>query len=182
MAVKVADNLGDEDKKIVFIFACPGRREEKHNVVCYGATGTNLEKLLNILNNVDPKNFLSTNRYDYTIINACTTVYPNSDNPEKTEPDNAEIDEDSNLERIHEKLKGKEHVICFGASAKHAIDSVKNKFNDINIEVIESDHLSPSNLNRHYKSGEEKPSDRNLDRIIQASEKIIKAFDDRNNG
>lgn len=177
MAIKVADNLGDEGKKIVFIFACPGRREEKHNVVCYGATGTNLEKLLNILNSIDPKNFSSTNRYDYTIINACTTVYPNSDNPEKTEPDNVEIDDESNLKRIHERLKDKEYAICFGNSAIHAIDSVNSKYKDITIEVIESDHLSPSNLNRHYKSDEKDPRKRNMDRIIQASKKIIDAFE-----
>lgn len=180
MATKVADNPGDDNSKIAFIFSCPGRLEEKNNIVCYGATGTNLEKLLNILTSIDPETFFSSNRYDYTIVNSCDTVYPNNDNKDKTEPDYSEIDDDNNLDRLYKALKNKECAVCFGDRAKHAIESLKKNYPDFNIESVGSNHLSPSNLNRKYHSDQNTPQDRNIDRIIEASESIMDFYRNRN--
>ena len=176
MVITVADNIGDENSEIAFIFACPGTKEGKQGIVCYGTTGKNLDQLLLVLKGIDPKVFWSTNRYDYPIINSCGTVYPNSENPKKSEPNFHEIDEKANLERIHEGLKGKKYAICFGKCAQHALESVKSIFSDANFEVIDGEHLSLSNLNRHYKSEKSKPKEKTLDRILQASKPILDYF------
>ena len=93
MVTKVADNLGDDDSKIVFIFSCPGKKEGENNKVCFGQTGKNLEILLKELKSIDPETFPTSDRYRYMILNSCDTVYPNKDNKHKTEPDYSEIDD-----------------------------------------------------------------------------------------
>jgi uracil-DNA glycosylase len=180
MVTIVNDNLGDDDNKVVFIFACPGKKEEKHNIVCYGSTGTNLDKLLRKLNEIDPSDFKKVDRYNYMILNSYQKVYPNSEDPQKTEPEYFEIDEIDNLERIYNNIKDKEIVIGFGDCAKHAYDSVKAKYSDLNVEFVEGEHLSPRHLNRAYKSEETEAKARNIHRIIQASENIIDFAKSRN--
>lgn len=90
--------------------------------MCYGDIGTNLYKLLLKLNSINSDIFNSNYRYDYPILNSYTIVYPNTEYSYKIESDYDKIDEDENLEKLSERIKGKEYSICFGNCAEHMMD------------------------------------------------------------
>ncbi len=143
------------DEKIVFIIDGSSRIEEKCDLECYGASGTDLDGILKKLNNFDSKN-----KSDYRVINLNTLDYLNSNNLQEVEPN----DDKYNKGKIYNVLKDREYVICFGESAIHIVDSIIRIYEDINLNVI----TSKPNLKENDKKKED---------IFKLSKRIINCLE-----
>lgn len=88
---------------VAFVFSCPGRIEEKCNHVCAGATGDNLQILVDYLHQHIPDKFPSSSKDDYYITNASDKVHY-MDLTGDTEASIEEIMEPQNLQRLKKEL------------------------------------------------------------------------------
>lgn len=155
---------------ITLVFSCPGQVEEQFNKPAAGQTGTNLEIVLNYLNQ---RHILDWERDDITITNA-------SDKPEYTAKSNrteatfSEITNSSNLLRLQGELENtSKYIVTFGKNANHAVNSIEKSKLNPNVKVIESSHLSFSNINRSIKSEETSSQERTKDRLEQLAQNIL---------
>lgn len=136
-----------KNKKVAFVFSCPGRVEEENNKLVSGTTGENLNKIIHILREDFSRKdiFDSTDRYDYRITNASMKVhYAGKDG--KSEPDKQEITDQGNIRRLVEDLKGYVIIITFGEKAYSAVNYCKTQL--LNCMIIKVRHLGLRSLNQ----------------------------------
>jgi uracil-DNA glycosylase len=138
MAEKVSYNTGKNISPVAFMFACPGQKEQKAGKVVAGATGKNLDKLLDVLSASENERiralFPSSDRYDYLITNSSDSIhYPAYDNTSL--PSKSEYSDDDNLNRLCRELDCSAYVIAFGIQAKEACKLVERKY-----RLCESSH------------------------------------------
>lgn len=155
-SLTVKYNHGNEDCKTAFVFSCPGQKEELANMVTAGRTGTHLDILISLIRqNADTETlsiFPYEGRYSYRITNASDKIhYPSFDG--KSQPDNSEILDEANLERLASELNGIKYILFFGEKAGIALKKLREN-NSINNDVVTfrvSRHLSFLSLNRMTK-------------------------------
>ena len=135
------ENITDKNSKVCFVFSCPGRAELIAGAPCQGATGDNLNILLEILNEKFPDLFESKNKDSYDILNATTRVHFYALD-HKTEASTTEIKNNSNkIKDYLENNKNFEFAIIFGEKAKKLEELFDEKF-------IESRHLGFQSINQ----------------------------------
>ena len=136
-----------KNKKVAFVFSCPGAAEEKSNILVSGTTGKNLNKIIYILRqNFSCENlFDSEDRYDYRITNASMKVHYKAKDG-RSEPTKKEIIDAENLKRLAEDLEGYEFIITFGNNANLAVNHCKDKLGSR--KIIGVRHLGLQSLNQ----------------------------------
>lgn len=135
------ENITDKNSKVCLVFSCPGRAELIADSPCQGATGDNLNILLEILNEKFPDLFESKNKDCYDILNATTIVHFYALDY-KTEGSTTEIK--NNSTQIKDYLKNNknfEFAIIFGEKAKKLEELFGQKF-------VESRHLGFQSINQ----------------------------------
>ncbi|WP_303860744.1 hypothetical protein [Alkalibaculum bacchi] len=135
------------NKKIAFVFSCPGAAEEKSNILVSGTTGKNLNKIIQILRQDFSCEHLfdSEDRYDYRITNASMKVHYKAKDG-RSEPTKKEITDSENLRRLTEDLECYEFIITFGNNANFAVNHCKDKL--VNQKIINVRHLGLQSLNQ----------------------------------
>ena len=148
---------------VAFVFSCPGRKEEEAQRPASGGTGVNLCDLLRILvekhrDTVAKITGLRAFRRGYVrITNAWAGVEYAGKNPEKpnrTEADDDEILDSSNLDRLQRDLSGIEHaIICCGDKASLAVGALRER-QEISrtVGVFSIPHLGNRVLNSKYRN------------------------------
>lgn len=136
-----------KNKKIAFVFSCPGAAEEKHNKLVSGTTGKNLNKIIHILRQDFSLEhiFNSEDRYHYRITNASMKVHYKAKDG-RSEPTKKEILNVENIQRLTEDLRGFEVIISFGNNANFAVNYCKDKLE--NPKIINVRHLGLQSLNQ----------------------------------
>ena len=144
-SIPVEDNI--KNSKVCFMLSCPGEKEMVADKPCAGKTGDNLTELLKILNKRNNPIFSSTDRYDYTIINASDKVHFKALDG-KSEARVKEIKSQKNIDRIKGILEhlNIEYIILCGNKAQKIKKLIKD--NDDKIKFIKIRHLGLQSLNR----------------------------------
>lgn len=155
------------NNRVGFVFSCPGKKERNCGQVCAGATGDNLQILVEYLNNLLPTVFPSSCKDDYRITNASNIVHYKKLTGD-TEASFEEIMEPQNLQRLQEELHDCDIIICMGNKATEAVSKIQ-----LHGKVSTGSHLSNCNLNYHLDSKKATPSERKVDRIQQVGKLII---------
>ena len=117
--------------KIACVFSCPGQEEEKTREYLSGTTGENLERLLSILNWMNPNIFVSTDKKDYFLVNSSEHVYYKgyiSNSDKRTTPYAYDIRSSENINRLQGELSNFAWVIAFGRNAEMALVESKISF------------------------------------------------------
>lgn len=123
---EVQFNPGKPHCEIAFVFACPGQEEWNNKKPVSGATGKNLDRLLNVLHQYQPKLFIYTCRYDYCITNASSKVYYKGYINNRTLPSLREdVYTPENINRLKEELHAKKLVVSFGNTANRALSKAE---------------------------------------------------------
>ncbi|MBL0562682.1 hypothetical protein [Aeromonas hydrophila] len=107
-----------------FLFSCPGSKELKSNKPCAGATGSNLDKLLDILRTMNPQITTPKTRSDLYINNAWPLVEYKSATG-RTEASIIELNQKWNIVRLCDELAHVQKIIAFGNNAQHVVDKIK---------------------------------------------------------
>lgn len=143
---KLPRNEG-KNSLIAFVFSCPGSLEEKNKQLVQGQTGTNLTELIRILreDKVHQKLFDSENRFDYRITNASNAIHYKAKDG-ISEPTNAEIMSEENINRLIDDLKGYKIIITFGEKANAAVNACQGKIDDP--KIIRIRHLGFQSINQ----------------------------------
>lgn len=151
---------------VAFVLSCPGKEEEKMNMVCSGKTGENLQHLIGFLSTSFPSIFPSSNIKDYRITNASDIIHYKALTGD-TEPKKSEIEIPENLSRLEEELKNCRYVVALGEKAKHALSLI-----NIPCDIAEGNHVGTQSLNKMYISNKSTPQLRRIDRIEQLASNI----------
>lgn len=136
-------------QEIAIIFSCPGKKEKKAGYPAAGITGSNLSKLINMLNNMSIFPFNNLKKKNLRITNAWSKV-EYEELTERSEASFEEIMNKDNLDRLNEEIKDINNLIlCFGDRAKVAVLALKyaNKIKN-NLKIIFVEHLGMQSLNR----------------------------------
>ena len=143
------------------MLSAPGRHEEDAGLPAAGATGTNLNTLLEQLHTHRPDLFPTTNKSDYAIINA----HPEIEYPGKTGRSEAALNElrsPKNLERLERLLEPHDLVLALGAKARAACEASR-----VDAVVLRGIHPGNQAINLTYKSSASTGPARRCDRIHQ---------------
>lgn len=149
----VNDNTKN-NKKICFIFSCPGREELINGQVCCGDTGENLESLLKILNQTNTELFPSTNRYDYDLLNASNIVHFYALD-RRTEAGTNEIQKQ--IQRVFDYIDSNNnlcYIILCGKKAERIKSKIEDYIKEQSLEITVIDgvpHLGYQSLNQIEK-------------------------------
>ncbi|WFO49632.1 uracil-DNA glycosylase family protein [Aeromonas veronii] len=135
------------ETKIAVVLSCPGKQEKEHNKPASGATGANLNYILNKLEN--KYNHSSFKRDKITITNAWDKVeFKGKNGTQRSEPTLFEVLEEANLDRLSDEIKNiSEYIICCGVNAKASLLTLKyaNKISQ-GCKVIYIPHLGTRGL------------------------------------
>ncbi len=134
-------NKGNKNNKTAIVLSCPGRLEQENGKPAFGMTGSNLQKLLIILNNKSPEIFGATDRYEYRITNASSKVYYG----ELTEPLDSEIKCTENIRRLKEELTDMKFVVAFGKKAQYAVELCRLSSK---VKIIATRHIGMQSINQ----------------------------------
>lgn len=110
--------------KTCFVLSCPGLDEEAKGKPAAGATGDNIDRLLQKLSRLASTLFPSTDRYDYGINNSHPNVLPKVPNGKPTQPTRRSVSAAKNVDRLKRELKGCKRIIFMGERAAWARDSL----------------------------------------------------------
>ena len=142
--------------QIAVVLSCPGRVEEERNSPAQGATGTNLDCLLDIMR--DSYHFDYSDRRQLTITNAWSRVeyvtQSSTGRTGRTEPTLGEVLCPGNLDRLACDIDPIEHIIiCCGNLARQAIQRLQycRRLRD-GIRVARLPHLGNQSINRKFKT------------------------------
>ena len=129
---------------VAFIFSAPGRMEEGSGRPVTGDTGSNMDQILQNLNQLDPLTFPSNDRYDYLITNSSHRVlYAKKDNGQ-TEDKIKYVTAPKNIERVLKEIGGCSIVILCGKRAQKLQKYIEGK------KVIVTFHFGNKGLRNHY--------------------------------
>ena len=140
-----------QQSKVCFVLSCPGQYELINEKVCWGETGENLDKLLQMLNKENPDIFLSFNRYDYDILNASDVVHFYALD-KKTEASKREIE--GRIQRIYDYVdsnKNLSYMILLGKKAEYVKEKLEKKIQNHPegiLIVYDIPHLGYQSLNQ----------------------------------
>jgi len=133
---------------IALVFSCPGLREAENKRPVSGATGDNLDFILqrlvkgNIIENF-------SERYDFRITNASDRVYPTKDKRVRTEELDTYLNAPKNLKRLHDELHDIQRcIICFGKKANETVLKMMFHSKEFKAPPINVRHLSPRVINK----------------------------------
>jgi hypothetical protein len=135
---------GNQSNTVAFVFSTPGSFEEKAERPVAGKTGENLNEILLHLNNTDPMYFPWTDRYNYLITNATTTIMHARTEGKKTEETKLNVLKQSNINRLLSELRDCKVVILCGKNAGLLAPSLLERI------VIQTPHLGGSGLHNKY--------------------------------
>lgn len=174
-------NVVNKNSQICFVFSCPGREELIKNAPCQGVTGDNLGALLKILNKKKKNLFESSDKTNYDILNATTTVHFKRLD-DKTEGTKQEISEGRReIEKYVAENKNLKYAILFGCKAESLTDVFGEK-------AIVSRHLGYQSINQidRDENGEvissdtiADPKDRTTKRLNIVAAEILKKIEER---
>ncbi|MEY8142408.1 uracil-DNA glycosylase family protein [Falsihalocynthiibacter sp. CO-5D18] len=148
--------LGDEHSRVVLLGACPGQEEFKQNRPFAGATGANLDRMLEELYVLQGQHFPSSTRDDYTLMNAYgKPLWKGKDNDNRTIPTLTMVSDDSNIDRLARQLRYCEARTVLGlgtnknndSAARRAIRRLQPSFPSITWFIC--GHPSPRAINRY---------------------------------
>jgi hypothetical protein len=128
-----------------FLFSCPGSKELKKNKPCAGATGSNLEKLLEIFQTIHPSTTVPKTR-DGIYINNSWPLVEYKKSTGRTEASTEDLDQIWNITRLREELKGVQKIIAFGNNAFHVAERIKKDFYPT-LVIASSIHISMTSIN-----------------------------------
>lgn len=132
--------------KVAFVFACPGRHEEKAGYPCAGATGVNLDSAIQRLHALRSDIFTSPDRKNYLITNAWSTVEYNG-KTQRSLPTILEVLSRSNINRLARELADIELVIACGEHAVVAV-TLCQEYMGLTSVSIHTCHLGQRAINR----------------------------------
>lgn len=139
-------NNGLNKIKTGFVFSARGSKETEKPVA--GQTGNNLDIMLGMLIKSHPEIFPSTNRYDYRITNAATSVhYEKLSN--NTEASNNNIKATDNIDRVYHEIEDLDHLLLMGKKAVLLEDGLKER--GFKGYIYHSGHTSMQHVNRNIK-------------------------------
>lgn len=130
---------------ITAIFSCPGRFEKLADRPCSGMTGRSLEYILEKI----LFNGKRLNRSLVGINNAWSKVEFFA-KTNRSEADDFEILNSSNIDRLKNELKNTKIAIAFGDKALLALNAVKNVGRS-DLHIVNAIHLSPRRINTCIK-------------------------------
>lgn len=166
---------GLAQSRIAFVFSWPGKKEELGGKPTAGATGENLNELLNILSRAKPDLFQSTNCYDYRITNSVSEVLYKEKNG-RTEPNGGEVLASENLSRLANDLENIDMVFYCGNKAELAVSSLSTELPSFSLP-----HLGNQSRNTKYPTetlgtfeGENTSKNRRLRRIELVADDVLK--------
>ena len=181
----VEDNV-KMDSNLCIILSCPGQEELIADRVCAGETGENLEKILEMVRQIDNANKLKhakccnigEQRYTYTIINSVRDVYFRGYNGAEADED-AVIDK-QNIERVKMELtncKIKYFIVC-GNNARLLYEQIESDFGDVDVSFVS--HVGWVGLRNEYKNDNDElkglatGKERDEKRLELVANKIVK--------
>ena len=137
---------------VAVVFACPGRVEQRKGAPAQGATGVNLNDLLEIME--EDYCFNCGGRDELTITNAWPRVEYKACTC-RTQPKVCEVHNPANLCRLAGELRDIEHlIVCCGDLAKISVNLLQqNGWLRSGVKVAELPHLGNQALNGKYKNG-----------------------------
>lgn len=139
------------EKKIAFVFSCPGRLERDSNPPgpAKGETGNNLECLLHFLSQQTKTQSVSIDKV--TITNSWPYVEFNSKGGTgRSEATISEVLTKDNINRIlNELVEIEQYIFVCGINAKEALMKLKNENSlKVNVRVFDLRHLGNQSLNQ----------------------------------
>ena len=147
----VGYNHGNGRQCVAFVFACPGQKELLAGKVVAGATGRNLDRLLEYLHRSRPDIFTSMERYDYCICNSSDRVfYKGYLGSDRTLPNRADICHPENLRRLKRELLAPHirYAIFFGRQACIAMELLEKTCGPKPVLIRGKCHLGMMAINR----------------------------------
>lgn len=127
-----------------FLFSCPGLKELNSNKPCAGATGSNLDKILDILRTMNPQITTPKTRNDLYINNAWPLVEYKKITG-RTEASISDLNQNWNIVRLRDELAHVKKIIAFGNNAKHVVNIIKS-YNP-HLITAGSIHISMTSIN-----------------------------------
>lgn len=137
---------GDAQNKVAFILSTPGKLEGEAECPAAGATGDNMNAILEFLNKSDSIHFPNIDRYRYLITNASTKVMHSVKDNKKTEDADSNVTEPENINRIRREVKNCTIVILCGEKAILLGPHLSEKF------LIKTSHLGNKGLRNRFRN------------------------------
>lgn len=137
---------GRENNKIGFVLSTPGKDEENAERPAAGATGENMNAILNHLNKWNAILFPSADRYQYLITNASTKIMHAGKGDGKTQDQDSNITAKANIERLNKQLARCEVIILCGDKAQLIEQHLTGK------NIVKTPHLGGKGLHNKYSN------------------------------
>ena len=137
---------GDPNNKVAFILSTPGKFEGEAECPAAGDTGDNMNAILKLLNQSDPIQFPSVDRYQYLITNASTKVMYSRNGDKRTEDADCNINETKNVNRIRMEVENCTIIVLCGQKAGLLAPNLSDKI------LIRTSHLGNKGLRNKFKN------------------------------